>query len=110
MHFIAYLLRVDIGVHASTLPHCPGWGPTFHRGAPQCPSVAGMTMKSVGVTLSQPEMQTSVGIKISALKSDWGALQPGWVQIFYVPLGVRNTIFLELFCGAPRCTPAGAVR
>ena len=33
------------------------------------------TMKLVGVQLSQPEMQNLVGVEISTLKSDWGALQ-----------------------------------
>ena len=37
------------------------------------PGCTGMTMISVGVHPSKPEMQNLVGVKISALKSDWGA-------------------------------------
>ena len=48
---------------------------------PRSPGCTGLTMKSVGVHPSQPEMQNLVGVEISALKSDWGALQAhekGW--------------------------------
>ena len=77
-------------------------------------------MKSVGVHPTQQEMQNLVRLEISALKSDWGALQehekgfyripPGWAQITYIPLGfginrVGVTIFLNFLWGAPRCTP-----
>ena len=44
-------------------------------------SCSGLTMKSLGVHPSQPEMQNLVGVEISTLKSDWGALQAhekGW--------------------------------
>ena len=34
------------------------------------PGCTGLTMKSVGVHLSLPEMQNLVGVEISALKSD----------------------------------------
>ena len=39
------------------------------------PGCTGVTMKPVGVHPSQPEMQNLAGVEISALKSDWGALQ-----------------------------------
>ena len=39
------------------------------------PGCTELTIKSVGVHPSQQEMQNLVGVNISALKSDWGALQ-----------------------------------
>jgi len=58
-----------------TLPHFPGRGPISPGCAPVSPGCTGLTMKLVGVQPSQPEMQNLVGVEISALKSDWGALQ-----------------------------------
>ena len=106
-----------------TLPHCPGQGPIFHRGAPWChwgatrsPGCTDLTMKSVGVNPSQPEMQNLVKVEISALKSNWGALQGHEISTgvgtnYPYSIGVWDlsrrgyTIFLKFLWGAPRCTP-----
>ena len=42
---------------------------------PGVTGITGLIMKSVGVHPSQPEIQNLVGVEISALQSDWGALQ-----------------------------------
>ena len=73
----------------------PSRGPIFHRGAPRynwgaapLPGCTGLTMKSVQVHPSQPEMQNLVGVEISALKSDRGALQAyekGWYPYSKIP-------------------------
>ena len=42
---------------------------------PRSPGCTGLIMKSIGVHPSQPEMLNLVGVEISALKSNWGALQ-----------------------------------
>ena len=128
-----------------------GRGPIFHRGAPRChwgatlvtrvqvrsPGCTGVTMKPVGVHPSQPEMQNLAGVEISALKSDWGALQAHEkfhrgghkLSTFHWGLGSITSGLhyfpkISLGCtpehpgaprctpvhpGAPRCTPAGAV-
>ena len=41
---------------------------------PRSPGYTGLTMKSLRVHPSKLEMQNLVGVEISALKSDWGAL------------------------------------
>ena len=94
-----------------------------------------MTMKSVGVHPSQQEMQNLVGVEISALKSDWGALQAQEKGGTHIPKFLRSEHKLAIFhwglgsitsgllyfpdnslgCtpmhpGAPWSTPAGAVR
>ena len=71
----------------NTLPQYPGRGPIFHRGAPRVrpgvtwvqlrsPGCTEVTMKSVRVHPSQPEMQNLVMVEIPALKSDWPRWNP----------------------------------
>lgn len=55
-----------------TLPHCPGWGPIFRRGEIL---VTGVVWTDHEISHGQQEMQDLVKVEISALKSDWGALQ-----------------------------------
>ena len=66
----------------------PAGGPIFHRGAPRCrwnaTPVTGVHWGDHEIgrgAPKQPEMQNLLRVEVSALKSDWGALQvheKGW--------------------------------
>ena len=76
-------LTAPAGVH-----YLNGVGPGVTGVLPRSTGYTGLTIKSVGVHLSQPKMKDLVRVEILALTSYWGALQThqNGFQFFKIPL------------------------